>query len=651
MSIYIGEVPDIWPKVLGLDLEAQGTDPFGDLILSVALSDGKDVWIFLKNIHDLTVLNPMLEDNSITKVVHNAVYDLKMMAMDDELTSDSQRVYCTMIGESIIDAGRGRKLDLQSVLFDRLDIYVEKETRMGFIGRKTFDIEPPTDEEIKYIADDPLHLPAIRQQQINEMVRDKLIDTAILEMPVIPAVVELELGGIALDIELWYEQANKMLERMAEIEEQFKELVGRDFVMLMPATSKGKDCWRWCAVDPDNINENQYEVYREEKPERPLKDNIEELNFGAPLQMKALIRDYYGVPITTANKHCMEAIVNGIIPSMFTEAGWDGPNIVLDDSHVHLQALAAMLVEHGSLSKLVGFDYPKYINEHTGKIHPSYFQLPSWSDDIGDKGASTGRFSSANPNLQNVPRPKGEINLRRIFRADSDDFYILCCDWAQQEPRIMAELCGDLALIQACNSQDVYLEVAKILFKRDDLTKASEERFLAKTFFLAVMYGSGDDTLAKQTGRSVQECGELKQALFKAFPGLKKFDDDMRRQMKLYGFVRTLKGRKRYIDEKSYQAENQAVNSPVQGSGADMFKMALVDIYQYLTKERKCGKIHPKTRLWNIVHDEIILHVHKDDLEVLQVKIKDIMEDAGKRLCPHVSHLAEAAYDIAWDKH
>lgn len=594
-------------KVLGADIETNGLDPFGNRLLSLALSDGQDVWLYLNGLHDFSPALAVLEDPSVLKVLQNAKFDLKWIKQHFGITVSN--VFDTYLAEAVLCSGAVEKEDedeegevkthrIPLGLADILARYgwmISKEERKTFIDHPGFDVVPITNEQIHYIMQDVLYLSGLYRAQLERVAAEGASKALKLELAVLPATVDLELDGVAFDEELWGQQKQTFVDKIREHDDRLRFLLSEKTVYI--------------------------EVEASVKKQPVIKQiTCDEVNFNSPKQLVQALKAM-GTPVENTRKATLADLnEDDTLPAEAAE-------------FVHA------LLELRKWKKRLGFDYPKFINPVTGKIHPDFHQL----------GAATGRFSCSNPNLQQVPRPvPSEPNMRHLFLADNPDCVLIRADYSQQEPRIMAQLSGDPEMIKACNSEDVYIEFAKLMYGRE-VDKKSPERFQAKTFVLAVGYGAGEDRLHKSTRVPLEEVRLTRNTIKQSFPQMASFGSRMEKQAQIYGYVQTALGRRNYI-QPGPRMFSQAVNSPVQGTGADMLKMALARFYVYLTEQKNRGKLDPSTRVWLLVHDEIVVQAHKDQAEEVAAELKRVMEEVGAELCPDVRHIAEAGIDYRWNK-
>lgn len=611
--MVIGQALD-WETEIACDLETTGLDPFRDKILSIAIHSGDETTVFYGGVHDFAPIKEVLSNPKINKIWHNGLFDLKFIKV--HLKIEPENNYDTMLAELIINGGKDLPVGLSDVIARRIGKFMIKETREQFIGHPGFDVVPPTDEQLKYIVEDVAYLQDLKRRQIQELIRTEQVEVAKLEMKALNAFVELETGGLMLDVDLWYEFAEIYQQESEKALNTMKGFFDDSFVLVIPSTQKGVEVYRPYVIEPN---------------EEDLKGKIEAINFGSWKQLRTILNEYFGIPVDSTRSEVLEEYVNQERIAAVTEGREVDPSVDFVES----------ILAYRKWLKRLSWDYPKFVHEVTGKVHPDYRTM----------GTDTGRVSCSEPNLQQVERPTpGEPNMRHLWKADSPEYGILRADYAQQEPRILGEFSQDKRLIAACNTADVYLEFAKLLYNDPTMTKKDEKRQIAKMFVLAVMYGVGDARLAIQSGLPIDTCRDIKQTIFTSFPDMAKYVSQQKTKMKVYGIVNTLLGRIRYIDQDSKKAFNEAVNTPIQGTAADMFKLALYYIWKDLTELKNSGKIDPNTRLWHIVHDEIEVHCRKDQVDIVHEIVKRRMEEAGQILCPSVKHFAETAFGDTWDK-
>jgi DNA polymerase-1 len=270
---------------------------------------------------------------------------------------------------------------------------------------------------------------------------------------------------------------------------------------------------------------------------------------------------------------------------------------------------------------------PNEINEETYRIHTTYSQAV----------AATGRLSSNNPNLQNIPiRTERGKQVRKAFVPRNEDYILLAADYSQIELRLIAELSGDEAMKNSfINGEDIHKATAANVFNVPLNEVTREQRSHAKTVNFGIIYGVSAFGLSNQTNLSRTESKELIEAYYQTYPTLKSYISKQVDFARDNGYVETLLGRRRYLKNINSQNaivrsgdERNAVNAPIQGSAADIIKIAMINIQNLLQKENY------KSKMLLQVHDELVFDIHKDELEILKPIIKHEMENAYKLSIP-----------------
>jgi len=277
---------------------------------------------------------------------------------------------------------------------------------------------------------------------------------------------------------------------------------------------------------------------------------------------------------------------------------------------------------------------PNEINSKTGRVHTTYSQAV----------ASTGRLSSNNPNLQNIPiRTERGKQVRKAFIPRNKDYILLAADYSQIELRLIAEMSGDdIMKASFLRGEDIHRSTAAKVFKVpiDDVTR--EQRSYAKTVNFGIIYGVSAFGLSQQTDLSRSEAKELIETYYETYPTLKAYIAKQIDFAKDHGYVETILGRRRYLKNiNSRNAivrsadERNAVNAPIQGSAADIIKIAMINIHRIFKKEKY------KSKMLLQVHDELVFDIHKDELEILKPLIQSEMENAYKLSIPLTVDLGE----------
>ncbi|MFN0008418.1 MAG: DNA polymerase I [Planctomycetota bacterium] len=310
-----------------------------------------------------------------------------------------------------------------------------------------------------------------------------------------------------------------------------------------------------------------------------------------------------------------------------TQTGFATDHATLEEHYADVPVVQKLLL-HREIQKLVGTylePLPGYVNARTGRVHCSFSQV----------SAATGRLASSDPNLQNIPvRTERGRELRKAFvpkeRDARGEWVLLSADYSQVELRILAHLCGDPGLVRAfAEDKDIHTETAATVFGIMPGLVTREMRSRAKAINFGLLYGMGAPRLARETGLSVPEARQFIEKYFASFPKVRGWIDATLAQARSEGYVETLLGRKRRFPElagsdarmRSF-AENAAVNTPVQGSAADVIKKAMIALEERLAQSKLGG------RMLLQVHDELLLEVPERELDETRELVRDCMMNA-----------------------
>jgi len=304
--------------------------------------------------------------------------------------------------------------------------------------------------------------------------------------------------------------------------------------------------------------------------------------------------------------------------------------------------LPKILLEHRGMAKLKSTytdKLPLMVNQKTGRVHTSYSQAV----------AVTGRLSSNEPNLQNIPVRTAEgRRIREAFIAPAGS-RIVSADYSQIELRIMAHLSGDEGLLKAfANGEDIHRATAAEVFGVALDAVSSEQRRYAKVINFGLIYGMSAFGLASQLNIENSAAKQYIDLYFARYPGVKRYMDDTREQAKASGYVETWFGRRLWLPEingangmRRQAAERAAINAPMQGTAADLIKLAMIAVQDWLEKERL------QTKLIMQVHDELILEVPEAELALVKEKLRELMCNVAQLKVPLEVGLGEGAN---WDE-
>ena len=335
-------------------------------------------------------------------------------------------------------------------------------------------------------------------------------------------------------------------------------------------------------------------------------------NLGSPKQLQQILFEQQGLPVIRKTPKGQPSTAEDVLVELASD-----------------YELPAVIIDYRSVSKLKSTytdKLPLQIAKSTGRIHTSYHQAI----------AATGRLSSTDPNLQNIPIRTAEGRRIRQAFIPPDGQVLLAADYSQIELRIMAHLSEDAGLVKAfADEQDVHRATAAEVFGMalDDVT--DDQRRSAKAINFGLMYGMSAFGLAKQLGIARGEAQEYVNLYFDRDPGVKAYMDDIRAKASADGYVETVFGRRLYLPEinarnanRRQYAERTAINAPMQGSAADIIKKAMISVHQWLQDER------PGARMIMQVHDELVFEVDKDNINPVRDRVIELMNSAATLSVP-----------------
>jgi DNA polymerase-1 len=577
--------------VISFDTETTSTDEMTATLvgISLAVKEGEGWYIPLGHRAGkqlpleqvISVLRIPLTDPRIPKIGHNLKYDLIMLERYGirvaPLTFDS------MLAEWVLDPN-SRNLGLKNLAATRLGLEMTHIEALIGSGKKQISMaEVDIKTAAAYAAADAEAVLCLKPMLETELARFPKLTSLFteIEMPLIQVLADMEMAGIALDKEFFTTFSSQLDGRLRKIEEDIHLAVGKTF----------------------NINSTQ---------------QLSDILFGT-LRLVPPDRSR-----KTASGHYSTAA--GVLEEL------SGKHPVVE-----------MVLEYRELTKLKSTyvdTLPTQIHPETGRVHTSFSQT----------GAVTGRLSSSNPNLQNIPtRTELGRRVRRGFIAEAGNL-LLSVDYSQIELRIVAHMAKDEAMLSAFRAgQDIHTATAAAIYgvPLDAVTK--EQRRHAKSINFGLVYGMSAFGLTRTTDLTLSESEDFVKAYFHQFPGVKKYLDGIRREAKENGFVETLLGRRRYFPMlKSTQnqilknrEEREAINAPIQGTAADIMKIAMIRIHPALAEARLHG------RMLLQVHDEIVLECPQSELQATIQVVRQIMENAYLLSIPLTT---EARWGANWDE-
>ncbi|MFZ4678687.1 MAG: DNA polymerase I [Flavobacterium sp.] len=551
------------------DTETTGIDALNaELVgMSFAWVKGEAFYIpFPENQEEAQTLaekfKPFFESESIEKIGQNVKYDLKVLSKYG--IQIKGKLFDTMIAHYLINPDMRHNMDVLSETYLK---YSPKsiETLIGKKGKGQLSMRDVSMEEIKeYAAEDAditLKLKEVFSPILDKAETKKLFEE--IEIPLIPVLASMEMEGINLDIDYLKSMSIDMQKEINEFEQKIYEAAGEKFNLASP---------------------------------KQLGDILfEKLKIGGAKQKKTKTGQY------ATGEEVLSYLAN------------DNP-------------IVAAILEWRQMVKLQSTyidALPNQVDAKTKRVHTDYMQTV----------AATGRLSSNNPNLQNIPirTERGRL-IRKAFIARDENYTLLSADYSQIELRIIAALSGEENMIKAFqNNEDIHRSTAAKVFNvpLDEVTK--EQRSNAKTVNFGIIYGVSAFGLSNQTSLSRSESAALIDAYYKTYPKLKSYMTEQVDFARNHSYVQTVLGRRRYLKDINSAnaivrggAERNAVNAPIQGSAADIIKIAMINIYKKLSSENW------KSKMLLQVHDELVFDVHNSELEKIQPLIKHEMENAFK---------------------
>jgi DNA polymerase-1 len=519
-------------------------------------------------------LRPVLAAPSARLAGQNIKYDLVVMRRAGlEVTAPA---FDTMLASFTLDPGT-RAHGLDALALRHFNLRKIPTTDLIGKGRDQISMaDVPLEQIAEYACEDAdvtcrlfeLFAPRLAEEPDLEDLFGRV------EMPLVPVLGDMEWNGVRIDEGRFREISERFGKRIGELEEEIHALAGEPFNISSPR------------------------------------------QLGEVLFEKLKVQDDPAVALRRPRK---------------TKTGWSTDQRVLEQIAAH--PMAAKVLEFRSLVKLKGTyvdTLPKLVNPHTGRLHTSYNQT----------GAITGRLSSSDPNLQNIPvRTEEGREIRRAFVPREPGWKLLSADYSQIELRILAHLSGDETLISAFREgEDIHRRTASLVFGVEPEAVGREMRSRSKAINFGIIYGMGPQRLAADTKITMGEARKFIASYFESYPGVKAFQEACREQAREDGEVTTLLGRRRPIPEMSSsdrrlraQAENVAINTPIQGTAADLIKKAMIRIAARIDGEGLRGRMILQ------VHDELVFDVPEEELEALTALVREEMEGALRLAVPVVA--------------
>ena len=583
VTIFNKEELDDWVEQLraaelfAFDTETTSLEPVGASLVGVSFALTPGYAAYVPCGHDysgapaqltvdsvLKTLKPILEDETRHKVGQNLKYD-----------------HCILAGYGIELNGIKFDTMLESYVLDSVATRHDMDTlSLKYLGHKTTSFEDvagkgknqlgfnevAVEEAGPYAAEDADVTLRLHQTLWPKLKGENRLRELfeMVEMPLVPVLSRIERNGVKIDAEVLTKQSKELATRIAALQERANQLAGTPF------------------------------------------------NIASPKQIQEILYDRLQLPVLRKTPKGQPSTAENVLQDLASD--YELPELIL---------------EHRGLSKLKSTytdKLPEMINPKTGRVHTSYHQAV----------AATGRLSSSDPNLQNIPiRTSDGRKIRTAFVPESDHS-LMSADYSQIELRIMAHLSQDEGLLGAfAEGVDVHRATAAEVFGVDVDQVNSDQRRHAKAINFGLIYGMSAFGLAQQLKIERSAAQEYINVYFARYPGVKKFMDDTRARARELGYVETVYGRRLYLPDirssnhiRRQYAERTAINAPMQGTAADIIKMAMLVIDDWLQKDAQ------DIRMIMQVHDELVFEVPSEKIGDTDARIRQIMSDVAKLSVP-----------------
>ncbi|MGI0105133.1 DNA polymerase I [Salinimicrobium sp. WS361] len=558
-------------KCVCFEFTTTGSNPLSAEIIGVAFSweAGKGFYLPVPENRAeaqevMEKLRPFFEAEDIEKVGQNLKHDIKVLAKYNIRFKGP--LFDTMIAHYLINPDMRHSLDvLAETYLNYSPVFVEELLGKGKNQKSMRDIS--LEQQTEFSAEDADVILQLKQHftpELKEANTEKLFNE--IEIPLVRVLADMELEGIKLDKDFLASLSEALDKDIKQLENAIFETAGEEFNIGSP---------------------KQLGIILFEKlklVEKPKKTKSGQYSTG-------------------------EEILSALAPQ---------------------HAIVRQVLDYRGLVKLKNTyidALPLQVNENTGRVHTDYMQTV----------AATGRLSSTNPNLQNIPiRTERGRQVRQAFVPRDEDHILLAADYSQIELRIIAALSQEDNMISAFQqNQDIHASTAAKVFNVPIEEVTREQRSNAKTVNFGIVYGVSAFGLSNQTELSRGEAKELIDTYYKTYPKLRNFISEQVEFAREHGYVQTVLGRRRYLRDINSRnqmvrsaAERNAVNAPIQGSAADIIKLAMINIHEKLQEGNY------RTKMLLQVHDELVFDVYRPELQDIEKMVKHEMENAFKMEVP-----------------
>ena len=554
------------------DTETTGLDYFAlDLVgMSFSVKEGEAYYVPALSTYDETKklvahFKPLLESKTKIKIGQNVKFDIQVLRKYDVRVS--LPLYDTMLAHYLIEPDLKHGMDyLSETYLGYTPVHIEE--LIGKKGKNQGNMRDVPLEKISEYAAEDADITLQLKNKLAPLVIKQEVESVLndIEHPLIEVLADMEYEGVKIDEEFLKIYSKELEADLLKVRDEIHQLAGMDF------------------------------------------------NVDSPKQLSDVLYNHLKIPFEGKK----------------TSTGQLSTNEDALQGLVKLHPIAEKILDYREFAKLKSTyvdSLPLLINKVTGRVHSNFRQHI----------AATGRLASDNPNLQNIPiRTERGQRVRKAFVPRNPDYVLLSADYSQIELRIVAELSGDANMLDAFqNKIDIHTATAAKVYNVAIADVTKEMRYKAKSVNFGIIYGQGAFGLADNIGTTRGEAKEIIANYFAQFPKIKEYMNYNINFAREHGYVQTIQGRKRYlkdINSKNFTvrgyAERNAINSPVQGSAADMIKIAMIHIHNEFKKQNF------KSRMTLQVHDELVFDAHKEEVEIIKPIIYDKMIHAIKTNVP-----------------
>ena len=525
----------------------------------------------------LEMLRPLLEDASKAKVGQNIKYDMSVLA--EHGIALAGVAFDTMLESYVLDS-IGSRHDMDSLAANYLNQTTTSFTDIAGkgAGQLTFN-QIALEQAAPYAAEDADITLRLHQQLWPGIAAEPTLQKLFetIELPLVTVLSKIERNGALIDCQQLQQQSGELTQRLAELQAEAWQLAGQEF------------------------------------------------NLASPKQLGEILFEKLNIPVLKKTAKGAASTKEEVLAELALE-----------------YPLPKVILEHRGLAKLKSTytdKLPTMVNPKTGRLHTSYHQA----------GTATGRLSSSDPNLQNIPIRTAEgRRVRQAFVA-APGSVLLAADYSQIELRIMAELSGDEGLRNAfAQGLDIHSATAAEVFAVELEEVTTDMRRSAKAINFGLIYGMSAFGLARQLQIGRKQAQEYIDLYFQRYPGVQAFMQNTRVNAADKGYVETLFGRRLYLPEindrnamRRQAAERTAINAPLQGSAADLIKIAMIRVDAWLTEQKLNSKVIMQ------VHDELVLEVPECEVEQVRAGLRDIMQGAADLNVPLIVDIGSGS---SWDE-